>query len=194
MIAMRRTLGAVTAVALLAVPACAPTLAHPMRVKPGLMIEAGSLFVVPVDVAGCDEEGSCGRGRNDTFLPSIPTVYGSVGWGAVVDEQFGLLVGVTAPARVEYVDAAFDLGIRAFGMTTLQREWGSVGLGAEIGIGGASLTLLGEAAPWPDASWAPRLGIWARGYTPYEHVEPQPAPGVPSGINGLGLAWEVGPA
>ncbi len=144
---------------------CAPTLAHPMRVREGVMIEAGA--VVPViDGRVVDCYDGC---RESPPTAVAPGLYGSVGWGGIVADHIGLLVGLTAPARADrLLDGDWELGARIFGFATLQADWGALGSGVDLGITGATFTGTAEVGPWPTDYWAPRIGAFFRGYLPYQ--------------------------
>lgn len=175
------------ALCLLAVGACAPTLAHPMRVKPGVMLEVATLIHAPAGrTVDCNFE--CVRSR-PSANPPVP--YGSIGWGAVVDDHVGLLVGLTMPGRSELDRAAFDLGPRVFGVVTYQEPWGSIGLEADVGIFGAAPGVFAEARPWRDP-WAPRLGVFHRWWIPYVFREPRYSETTGLQLGGLYPAWDFG--
>ena len=170
---------------------CATPLAHPLRAETGPWAEAAFGIVGETGRSGgCDNYQGCVDSDGDGIFGMTP-IHVAGGYSHVFAEHVGVIVGLWGPAWVNQKDGFWESPLAATGYVTLQNEWAALGVGADLGFGGAAwmagleLGDTGALLAGTGTGIDVRLGVWARRFDPWD-----PEPRIE--FNGPVGSWEAG--
>ena len=159
---MSGTMAPTAIAAVLLAGGCISPVTHPLRVRNGPVAQASFTVNLP---ASKDKKPCPADGCEITGGLNVPEL--APGWGRVVGDHFGVMGGLSFPAWANQQGRRWFHAASLWSFLTLQNEHASIGVGPEIGAGGAAITVGGEVKPWPSWNWWPTLGVYGRYYRPF---------------------------
>ncbi len=182
---------ALCAAAIFVAAGCATPLAHPLRAETGPWAEFALSGVGETGRSGgCDNFQGCVDSDSDGFAGAFVPQF-SGGYAHVFADHIGVMVGLWGPAWVNQKKDFIESPLAATGYLTIQNEWGAVGVGGDVGFGGAAVMAgleVGDAGALlarTDTGIDLRLGVWGRRFDPWE-AKPRIE------VNGPVGSWEAG--
>lgn len=151
-----------------ALSACATPLMHPLRAHNGPFFEvAQGAAIAPAIVCGL----GCPAGyvpepsyRRAVVGPTVPAV--SAGYSRILARNVGLMGGAYIAGNGIQRSIPWSF-VTAFAYTTLQNDWGAVGMGPEIEPGAVAWMVGGEVRARSAEFDGLSLGLWSRLSLPF---------------------------